>query len=385
MSSPSPEEAAASLHSKQGRSAVFIGDECQQFLNALPDIVYVLDLEGRLVHWNKTLAEVTGYSPEELQGMSALDFFPPEEKELHVASIKRKLQGYDEVESHLMAKDGKLTWYHWSGGALKDANGEVVGVIGTGRDVSERKRLEEAVRAQTKRLMDLDRLKNAFVSAVSHELRTPLTSIKGYVEFLQDRIGGPLTDEQAEFVHHIALGARRLTRLVDDLLDFARLEAGTFKLTNAMANLGELVDEVIQSMRPQAMAAQVQLSLQLPPEPPTACVDAQRVEQVVMNLVHNAIKFTPPGGHIAVSLEDRGVDVRVAVKDSGVGIRPEHLPKLFAKFYQISGHDGADMRGVGLGLFISKSLVAAHGGTVGVESQPGQGATFWFTLPKLSC
>jgi PAS domain S-box-containing protein len=384
MMSPELPTQSDALLDTEGRPAHFLGSICEQFIQSVPDVVYVLDNDNRLVYWNKRMEAVTGYSTEELRNKSAADFFPPEEQALHEESIRRKREGYDEVESHLLTKDGQRPLYHWSGGPLKDANGAIVGVIGTGRDVTDRKRLEEAVQAQNRRLTELDRLKNTFVSAVSHELRTPLTSIRGYVEFLEDRIGGSLSPEQADFVHQIAIGARRLTRLVDDLLDFARLEAGTFRLALAPSDATHLVTDVVESLQPQAIAAQVKLEADVPDEPAIACLDGQRIEQVLINLVHNAVKFTPAGGHIRVRLEPSSEQLRLTVADNGPGIGPEHLERLFGKFYQVA--PGADaLSGVGLGLFISKALVTAHGGDIGVDSAPGKGATCWVSLPRLTC
>jgi PAS domain S-box-containing protein len=364
------------------RPAIDHGPYARRILNALPDLVYELDSAGRLVHWNQRLEDVTGYTPEELRGKDALDFFAPADKALHAESMRKKLElGYDEVESDLLTKDGRLIPHHWTGAALKDDDGRVVGIVGTGRDITDRRLLQDRLNAQNKRLMELDQLKNAFVSAVSHELRTPLTSIQGYTEFLEDGLGGPLTPKQAEFIRHIAVGARRLGRLVDDLLDFARLEAGSFKLVLGPVELRGLVGDVTESLQPQAAAMQVGLRAVLPDGPVTLTADGQRLEQVLTNLVHNALKFTPVDGCVTVTLSTDGAEARIEVTDTGVGIAAEHQTRLFDKFYQTGTVAPGAIGGAGLGLFISKSLIEAHGGHIGVESVPGQGARFWFTLP----
>ncbi|MFN3430948.1 MAG: sensor histidine kinase [Candidatus Sericytochromatia bacterium] len=364
------------------RLAIDQGPYARRILDALPDLVYELDPAGRLVHWNQRLEAVTGYTPAELLGKDAMEFFPPDEQALHAESMRKKVEmGYDEVESYLLTKDGRLILHHWTGAALKDHAGRVIGIVGTARDVTERRRLEERLQAQNKRLMELDELKNAFVNSVSHELRTPLTSIQGYTEFLEDGIGGPLTPEQSEFIHHIAVGTRRLARLVDDLLDFARLEAGSFKLTMGPVELGGLIAEVTESLRPQAAAMQVRLVARLPDAPLTLTADAQRLEQVLTNIVHNALKFTPVDGCVTITLHPDGSEARIEVADTGVGIASEHQAHLFDKFYQTATSAPGAVGGAGLGLFIAKSLVEAHGGRIGVESVPGEGARFWFTVP----
>jgi signal transduction histidine kinase len=246
----------------------------------------------------------------------------------------------------------------------------------------ERKRAEEVAAQRSvelARAKELDQLKTGFVNAVSHELRTPLTSILGYAEFLEDGVGGSLSSTQEEFVHQIQDSATRLGRLVDDLLDFARIDAGTFRLKRETVDLAPKIREIVESFRPQAAAAQLELSLALPERPLTLAVDAQRIGQVLANLLGNAVKFTPPAGHIAVRALRMEKGVRLEVEDSGEGIAQEDLPRLFQRFSQLES--GMRKGGTGLGLSISKALVEAHGGSIGVSPVQPHGALFWFTLP----
>jgi signal transduction histidine kinase len=231
--------------------------------------------------------------------------------------------------------------------------------------------------AANDRLRELDRLKGNFVNSVSHELRTPLTTIMGYAEFLEDGVAGPLTEEQRGFVQQIEASTGRLQRLVDDLLDFARIDAGTFTLRREPRDLCALLEAVAASLRPMVDESRLQLSLSCASEPCIASVDAQRLEQVLTNLVTNATKFTPAGGTISATVRREGEWVRVEVRDTGVGIAPEDLPRLFQRFSQLDHLKG----GTGLGLSISRALVEAHGGRMGVTSAPGEGSCFWFTLP----
>jgi signal transduction histidine kinase len=234
---------------------------------------------------------------------------------------------------------------------------------------------------EVEREKELNRLKADLVNAVSHELRTPLTSIMGYAEFLEDEVAGRLSDDQHEYVAQIQEGTRRLQRLVDDLLDFARLEAGTFTLSLEDSDLGLKIGEAIESMKPQARDKGVTLTAELPDGPCLVRMDPGRVGQVILNLVANAIKFTPGGGHVTVTLTCSPTLVRVAVADTGIGVAPENQARLFEKFYQVSSGTRREKGGAGLGLSIVKALVEAHGGEIGVESKLGEGSTFWFTLP----
>ncbi|MNS15712.1 Signal transduction histidine-protein kinase BarA [compost metagenome] len=247
--------------------------------------------------------------------------------------------------------------------------------------------LEQRVRERTAeledayaRLKELDRLKSNFVNSVTHELRTPLTSIFGYTEFLEDEIGGPVTPTQQEFVTQIARGARRLEYLLNDLLDFARLEAGTFKLKLEEASFAAKAREVIESLKPQLEEAGLSLEASLADAPLTLRMDPQRVGQVLINLIGNAIKFTPPGGQIRLRAHQEPGWLMCEVSDTGPGIAPEDRPKLFQRFSQLEAGVSTG-KGTGLGLSISKALIEAHGGAIGVESEPGKGSTFWFKLP----
>jgi signal transduction histidine kinase len=239
----------------------------------------------------------------------------------------------------------------------------------------------EALRRSNEQLKEIDRLKTDFVNAVSHELRTPLTSIRGYAEFLEDEIGGALAPEQRTYVEEIQENTHRLQRLVDDLLDFAKLEAGTFRLTLATGDLSARTREVVNSLQPVARQSGVRLSFEDESGPLPITMDAGRIEQVLINLVGNAVKFTTEGGQVRIRTERRPGEVWVGIEDTGIGISPEAIAQLFEKFFQVDNTSTRARGGAGLGLAISKALVEAHGGRIGVESAPGHGSTFWFTLP----
>ncbi len=235
--------------------------------------------------------------------------------------------------------------------------------------------------AANRQLMALDVLKSNFVNSVTHELRTPLTVIQGYSEFLEDEIAGPLSADQRTFVEEIAVGARRLERLLNDLLDFARMDAGTFSLRQEPSDLVERVQEAVAALRPLALAAGVELAFEPPPAPLVTQMDPQRIGQVLANLLGNAIKFSPRGGVVRITAARDGERLRCAITDAGPGIEADDVSRLFQRFSQLES-GVRQGKGTGLGLSISKALIEAHGGEIGVESHPGQGSTFWFTLPS---
>jgi signal transduction histidine kinase len=273
---------------------------------------------------------------------------------------------------------------------VRDANQRVTHYNGYIIDITERKRIEDeraqlqvreqAARAEVAAAQDLAQLKSAFINAVSHDLRNPLTAIKGYAEFFEDEMGGPVTDEQRDYIAQILKGTKRLEFLVNDLLDAARSEAGTFSLHLEQADFRAKVQEVIKGLGPQAHEAGLSLEAEFSPEALSLIMDPERIERVLDNLLANAIKFTPAGGRIRVRAGLEGDWLRCEVEDSGVAIAPEDLSKLFKPFSQLEAGK-KEKGGTGLGLSISKTIVEEHGGSIGVCSEVGKGSTFWFTLP----
>lgn len=300
------------------------------------------------------------------------------------ASFRSRVEAFyssrDQTGRHeIHLKDGRALDSYTA--PIRSEQGEFFGRVWFFRDVTPQKRLEEGLREQNRKLQELDALKSNFVNAISHDLRTPLASIMGYAEFLEDEVGGPLGDEQHDFVTQIQRNAHRLEHLVDDLLDFARMDAGTFKLVCKHGDLGALARGVIASLRPLADEARVAIVDALPEEPLQATFDSARIERVLMNLIGNALKFTSADGAITVSGRLEGEDVLCEIRDTGIGIALEDVDKLFQRFSQLS-HGMRQANGTGLGLSISKALVEAHGGAIGVKSIPGKGSTFWFRLPR---
>ncbi len=265
--------------------------------------------------------------------------------------------------------------------------------------VSERRRAEQALdqlnqtlerriqdrtsilQTTVEQLQELDRLKSAFVGIVSHELRTPLTPIKTLVENLLDGVGGSLSEQQHHYLSRIQANADRLTRMLNELLDLSKIEAGKIELRPTVLSIQELIADVLDVLQPLAQQKSITMEVTSLDGIPKVHADRDKLYEVLANLVDNAIKFTPSGGRIQIGtkvLNDRYI--RVEVSDTGCGIPEEDLPKIFDKFYRVhslsSNHAGA-----GLGLAIAKGLIELHGGTIGVESTSGKGSHFYFTVP----
>ncbi|MDP9366101.1 MAG: cell wall metabolism sensor histidine kinase WalK [Chloroflexota bacterium] len=230
-------------------------------------------------------------------------------------------------------------------------------------------------------LRRLERVRREFVANVSHELRTPLTSIKALVETLE---AGAIDDQAVagDFLHRIVGEVDRLAALVDELLNLARLESGRVVLHPEALDPADLLGRASERLRPQTERAGLALEIAVPAGLPAVLADRARLEQVVLNLLHNAIKFTPSGGRITVDAAVANGHVEVAVRDTGVGVPADELPRLFERFYKADKARRSD--GTGLGLAITKHIILAHGGTIWAESRPGAGSTFRFTLPLAS-
>ena len=241
----------------------------------------------------------------------------------------------------------------------------------------EAEQAQQLLTYQNEQLVELDRLKDEFVSSVSHELRTPLTSISGYVELLLE------TEEDAEKRDHLAIvdrNAQRLLGLVSDLLFTARLQEGRLELDPERVELGELVVQTVASARPRAETASVALSAEVGE---VAAIDGEpaRLAQLLDNLVSNAIKFTPAGGSVVVRLSQRDAFVCVEVSDTGIGIPEQERERLFQRFFRAQTALERQIQGTGLGLYISKAIVESHGGRIGVRSGEAGGTTFFVELP----
>jgi signal transduction histidine kinase len=249
--------------------------------------------------------------------------------------------------------------------------------------------LEHKVGARTQelaianeRLKELDRLKSDFVANVSHELRTPLTAIKGAVDLILREVAGPLTEKQVHYLNRVRSNTQHLAGLINDLLDLSKIESGKTEIKASRIALDGLVQEVVESLRP--IAAEKVITLQATISEPSILVwaDRDKINQVLMNLIGNAIKFTLSQGRVTISASRNGEEnVQVCVSDTGRGIPADEKEKIFDKFFQIAEGGGAKPKGTGLGLAICKALVELHGGKIWVESGPNRGSTFSFTLP----
>ena len=305
----------------------------------------------------------------------------PDDRERVEKAINRSVEMRTpyEAEFRILGADGQERWTDARGQVVEDRLGRPVRMVGVGIDVTRQKRQEEELRRQAERLSETDRRKDEFLAMLSHELRNPLAPILHAAELLGHEDAG-LVREAREIIRR---QAAHLTRLVDDLLDVSRITRGTVRLERRSVPLREVVDAAVDTWRHLLAKRQQRLTVELPPEPIRLDGDATRLAQVVSNVFHNAIKFTPEGGSIAILAEREGDGVAIRVRDDGMGMAPEELERVFDLFVQGPPPLDRPQGGLGLGLTLARRLAELHGGTVEATSAgPGRGSEFVVRIPE---
>jgi PAS domain S-box-containing protein len=353
------------------------GESSDALFADAPVGLLVLDQTGLIENVNVAFCAYAQYSESELVGTNLLDLVDPEDREDGEQRFRARTPGSigPSVERRLRAKDGSEVW-----GLVT----MTVGIDGTRtvyvQDLTEQRRLRSELEQRNERLLAVDREKDELISVVSHELRTPLTSIMGYLELaLAEDVDGALTDACREYLLVAQRNSGRLYRLVEDLLFVSSSSAGHATLSLRSFDLDEVVHTAVDAARPSAIAGELELSVS-GDAGGTVVADAQRVAEVIENLLSNAVKFTPQHGRVDVEISGDADSVSVCFLDTGHGITKDDADRLFERFFRASDAEG--LPGAGLGLSIAKTIVDAHGGTIGVESREGAGTRFEVRLPR---
>ena len=344
--------------------------------------IFLLDTDGHVASWNTGAERIKGYAASEIIGQHFSVFFTPEDRALGRPDAELQLAasaGRSELESWRVRKDGSRFWANVVVTALRDEQG-LQGFAKVTRDLTERRRKEAAERIAAAHL-EANRLKDQFLATLSHELRTPLNVVMGQLRRLR---GGRLTPEQTERAWEaLERNTRLQLRIVEDLLDTSHILSGHLRLTRSPVELDKVVASVLEEARPFADAQAVAFSADL-----TRVVvqgDAVRLQQVVSNLVSNAVKYTPSGGQVSISLGRGAKGATLEVSDTGIGIDPDFLPRIFERFTQGDPSDTRTHGGLGLGLAICRDLVTMHGGSIEAASGGrSRGSTFTVHLPFTS-
>jgi PAS domain S-box-containing protein len=356
------------------------------------DAIIGMDLNGVITSWNNAAVRLYGYSAEEVIGRSVSILIPPEHFQ-DERQILEKIHSGERIihyETLRMAKSGTRIDVSLTISPIQDASGALIGASKIARDITEQRRVEAEREELLRREHDAraeaevaNRVKDEFLANLSHELRTPLNAIVGWSSMLRNDKLTPQETQRA--IEIIDRNAKAQTQLIESVLDVSRIVSGKLQFDSRPVEVEKVIEAVIDSMRPAADAKNIKFRVQVSSNIPPVSGDFNRLQQVVWNLISNAVKFSPTGTKIDVQLKTVAAEVQLVVKDNGQGISAAFLPHVFERFRQADASTTKKFGGLGLGLAIVRHLVELHGGSVRVESEgEGKGATFTVTLPALS-
>ncbi len=354
----------------------------QRLIESSADAIIATDLEGRITYFSFGAREMLGYPQEEVLGRRIYELCTPESgrelKKLYDKLLEREV--IRNVRLKLRCVEGKGVDVSISLAIVRDENGRPVGTVSVAKDITMEVKAERALRKAYDNLRRLEQLKSDIIANVSHELRTPITIAKGYIELAREE-----EDKEArrELLNTAVKALVRLNDIVDDLISVADIARGKFRLNPRKVRIGELVRRAVDEKQESAKARDVKLELQLECDV-SMFADPGKLQRVLLNLIDNAIKFNRPGGRVTVRVECRDREVLFSVSDTGIGIPKERLKDIFKPLTQLDSSTTRHYGGTGTGLAVAKKVVEMHGGRIWVESTPGRGSTFYFTLPLLA-
>ena len=353
------------------------------------DAIISKTLDGRITTWNRAAQSMFGYTADEAIGQPVQMLIPPD-REAEEMQILARLSHGERVPPFTTtrrARDGRLIDVSITISPIRDDLGRIVGASKIARDVTQQ-RLAEAARqnsqrleAENRQIQEASRLKSLFLANMSHELRTPLNAIIGFAELMHSGAVPSDSPKHHEYLGHIATSGHHLLRLINDVLDLSKVESGKFEFFPEPVHLPQLVREVTDILHAGIQRKAITLEIDLDPSIVHLEIDPARFKQVLYNYLSNAIKFTPQGGHVAVRGRPHGAwHFRLEVEDNGIGIAAADLARLFVEFQQLDTGSTKQHQGTGLGLALTRRLVQAQGGVVGVRSEPGRGSVFYLVL-----
>jgi PAS domain S-box-containing protein len=368
-----------------------------ELIENAPDAILQVDSTGKITIANRTAEQMFGYSMDELIGMEVDILVPSAARAGHAARreafeaarVTRPMG--PGLDLRALRKDGSEVPVEISLSPTQTENR--VYITAVIRDVTERKRTEQQMESLKKSYLAelearhreaerLNQLKSEFIASVSHELRTPLHTIIGFAELLAEQEAGPLNEKQMRFAHHIRTDSDHLLSLINDVLDLSRIEAGGMVVRTEGLSLQSVISEAVNAICPHAESKKITIREHHIPNV-NVLADLLRVRQILYNLLSNAVKFTDPGGNVHVTARADRDHVQITISDTGMGIPTAECDRIFDKFYQVGYTTTGVRQGTGLGLTICKQLVEMQGGKIWVDSEPGHGSHFHFTLPVL--
>ena len=355
-------------------------EEADRYFTLSLDLLCIAGSDGYFKRLNPAWEKALGYTVGELLGKPFLEFIHPDDRPATIQETEKLGKGQNTVsfENRYRCKDGSYRSLLWSATPFVEQQQ----IYAVARDVTELKRSQEALLQAKEEAERASKFKDQFLSTMSHELRTPLNAVLGFSELLTDKRYGEMNERQARYVNHIHTSGRHLLKLISDILDLSKIEAGKMEIVREDVAVDFVCTEVLSGLRPladkksQALIRQVEPHLYVRADP-------TRFKQILMNLIGNAIKFSPERGRIELAARSMDGQVRVEVRDDGPGIPPEDQQRIFEAFYR-RAESGKAVEGTGLGLAITERLVNMHGSQLEIDSRPGEGTCFHFSLPLVA-
>jgi len=353
----------------------------KDILNHAPILVYINDLDGRYIFVNNEFERLMELKYEDVINKTDKELFPPKRAERNIAQNKKVIiSGQAQIFENASEKKDGIHYFYDILFPIADSSGKIYATSGWTIDITDRKKAEDALKVAKEQAESADRLKSAFLATMSHELRTPLNSIIGFTGILLKGLAGHLNAEQIKQLTMAKGSGQHLLALINDVLDISKIEAGELVVSSKPFEFAKSINKVISIVQPMADKKGIDLRLYLSPLISTITSDQRRIEQIYLNLINNAIKFTEKGCvEINCHIQDDKIVTRI--KDTGIGIAEEDLDKLFKPFSQVDTGLTRNHEGTGLGLSISKRLLEILGGSIAVESKIGEGSIFTVTLP----
>ena len=356
-------------------------EERDRFFTLSMDLLCIVRLDGQFQRVNPAFETLLGFSEEELLATSLFELIHPDDRTKSKEAYEKLSLGepITFMENRLICKDGSYKWFAWSYFPVPEDDL----AFGVGRDMTQVKQMHDVLRLRAEESEESNRVKDEFLATLSHELRTPLTSILGWSRLLRSKQLSETDRERA--IQIIQRNAESQSKLIEDLLEVSRIITGKLKIEFKPVTFADIVDTIINSLRPAADAKHLQLETAIDPAAGPILGDPARLQQIITNLLSNAIKFTPERGRIEIRLQRIDSHARLQIQDTGVGIPAKDLPHIFERFRQADSSNIRAHGGLGLGLAIVDYLVRQHGGAVYVESEgAGKGATFIVEFPLTS-
>ncbi|MGH7440540.1 MAG: PAS domain S-box protein [Polyangiaceae bacterium] len=363
-------------------------------LESAPDAMLIVARDGRITLINAQAEKLFGYGRHDLLGMRIEQLIPerfrqkhPGHRDGYFASPNPRAMGAG-LDLYAVRRDGTEFPAEISLSPIETPDGTFV--TAAVRDISEQKlrreeesrRKSQELEEENRRMQEANRLKSEFLANMSHELRTPLNAIIGFAELMFKGKVGPVSDDHKEYLGDILNSSRHLLQLINDVLDLAKVESGKMEFRPEPIDLGKIIAEVRDILRGLASTKRIRIETNVDPSVSAAVLDPSKLKQVLYNYLSNALKFTPDEGSVTLRvLREDAERARIEVEDTGIGIRREDTHRLFVEFQQLDAGMAKKYAGTGLGLALTRRIVEAQGGTVGVRSEPGKGSTFWAVLP----